>query len=55
MNTLDTNLGDLLDALYEAALDTYGDPELAQVVASALLNEMLVEATTVDQRDAAAA
>jgi len=54
-DSLDTTLGDLLSALYEAALETYGDPELAEVAASAMLNDLLLEASAVDDQRAAAA
>lgn len=42
--TIDTDLGHLTEAFYEAALETYGDPELAAVVASTLVTEAFLDA-----------
>ena len=43
-DAIETDLGHLTEALYEAALETYGDEELAAVVASTLLTEALLDA-----------
>jgi len=53
---LETTLGDLITALYESALETYGDPEVAEVAASAMLNDILLaeDEATHDQSAAAA-
>ena len=41
---MNTTLGDLCARLYEAALEEYGDPEMAAMVAATVLNEVRVEA-----------
>ena len=41
--TVDTTLGELVEALYEAFLEDTGDPELAAVATSALLQERFAE------------
>lgn len=38
-----TTIGELCDRLYQAALEEYGDPEMAAMVASTVLNEVLAE------------
>lgn len=57
--TLTTNLGDLIDVLYEQYLEAYGDPDLASVAAAATVNDMITETLMVnarggDSKDAAA-
>lgn len=52
--TLTTNLGDLIDVLYEQYLEAYGDPDLASVAAAATVNDMITEALMVDTRGEAA-
>jgi hypothetical protein len=42
-DVVDTTLGELVAALYEAALEELGDPELAAVATSALLQERFAE------------
>jgi hypothetical protein len=39
----DTNLGELITALYEEFLVRYGDPELAAVATAALVDEILLD------------
>jgi hypothetical protein len=41
--TVHTELGELAVATYEAALAEYGDPEFAQLIASTLINERLID------------
>ena len=48
-----TTLGELCARIYEAALEEYGDPELAAVVTSTVLNELLAEAEPEAQEEAA--
>lgn len=50
---LNTNLGDLIDVLYEQYLEAYGDPELASVAAAATVNDMITETLMVDSRNEA--
>lgn len=38
-----TTIGDVTARIYEAALLEYGDPELAAVVTSTVLTELLLE------------
>ena len=38
-----TTIGDVTARIYEAALAEYGDPELAAVVTSTVLTELLLE------------
>lgn len=38
---METTLGELVAAVYETLLEEYGDPELASVATSAIVNDML--------------
>lgn len=44
-------LGDLIAALYEAALERYGEEELAATVTAAEVNRFLLSRDSPDQRD----
>lgn len=48
-----TNLGDLINVLYEEFLAAYGDEDLAAVATAASINEMLVEAPAELREEAA--
>lgn len=41
MNALETTIGQVLARIYDAAIEEYGDPELAAIVTSTVLNELL--------------
>ncbi len=43
--TLHADLGELVSAYYEAALEEVGDPEFAELIASTMVNELIIEAT----------
>ena len=43
---METTLGELVAAVYETLLEEYGDPELASVATSAIVNDMLSQPTT---------
>lgn len=48
-----TTLGALCARIYEAALAEYGDPDLAAVVTSTVLNELLAEGAADAEEEAA--
>lgn len=41
--TLHTDLGALIDVLYQQYLEAWGDPDLASVAAAATVNDMITE------------
>jgi hypothetical protein len=49
-----TTLGDLIEAFYSELVAEYGDEDLAEVIASTLINEMILAGLHVDQEIAAA-
>lgn len=49
-----TTLGQLIEAFYAELVQEYGDPELAEVIASTLINEMILAGLHVDGEIAAA-
>ncbi len=40
---METTLGELVAAVYETLLEEYGDPDLASVATSAIVNDMLTQ------------
>ena len=54
MTTQHTTLGDLIEAFFTELVNEYGDEELAEVIASTLINEMILAGHHVDQEIAAA-
>ena len=46
--TLDTDLGSIIDALYEQYLELYGDAEIAAVAAAATVNDLITETLMVE-------
>jgi hypothetical protein len=54
MTTQDTTLGDLIEAFFTELVNEYGDEDLAEVIASTLINEMILAGHHVDQEIAAA-
>ena len=54
MNIHHTTLGDLIEAFFSELVEEYGDEDLAEVVASTLINEMILAGHHVDQEIAAA-
>lgn len=49
-----TTLGQLIEAFYAELVQEYGDEELAEVIASTLINEMILAGLHVDGEIAAA-
>lgn len=49
-----TTLGDLIEAFYSELVNEYGDEDLAEVIASTLINEMILAGLHVDEEIAAA-
>ncbi len=43
---METTLGELVAAVYETLLEEYGDPDLASVATSAIVNDMLSKPLT---------
>ena len=41
MNPIELTIGQVLARIYDAAVEEYGDPELAAIVTSTVLNELL--------------
>lgn len=54
MTTQHTTLGDLIEAFFSELVNEYGDEDLAEVIASTLINEMILAGHHVDQEIAAA-
>jgi hypothetical protein len=46
MRTIQISVGELIEAMYEELLETYGDKELALVAAQALGDELLARFAT---------
>jgi hypothetical protein len=53
MNATELTIGQVLARIYDAALEEYGDPDLAAVVTSTVLNELLASPVEDRQREAA--
>jgi len=49
-----TTLGDFIEVFYSELVKEYGDEDLAEVVAAAMINEMILAGLHVDQEIAAA-
>jgi hypothetical protein len=49
-----TTLGEFIEIFYAELVKEYGDEELAQVIASTLINEMILSGLHIDQAIAAA-
>jgi hypothetical protein len=44
MKTVQVSIGELVEALYDEMMETYGDRELALITAQALADDLLAEA-----------
>jgi hypothetical protein len=49
-----TNIGDLINTLYENFLEMYGDEELASVATAAVINDLLTAPATAIHEELAA-
>ncbi len=47
------SLGDLVEALYDEYLTTYGDPELAEIATAATVNDLLITELSSESVEAA--
>ena len=54
MEENEITLGDVIEAFYSELVQEYGDEDLAEVVASTLINEMILSGLRVDTEIAAA-
>jgi hypothetical protein len=54
MQIQQTTLGDFIEAFYSELVIEYGDEDLAEVIAAAMINEMILAGLQVDQEIAAA-
>ena len=54
MQIQQTTLGDFIEAFYSELVKEYGDEDLAEVIAAAMINEMILAGLHVDQEIAAA-
>ena len=54
MEENEITLGDVIEAFYSELVQEYGDEDLAEVVASTLINEMILSGLRVDSEIAAA-
>ncbi len=51
MRTIQLSIGEIIEAMYEGLLETYGDRELALVAAQALGDDLLARANRVQTRE----